>query len=57
MGHYLTHSLILLPPQYTQRWCEIMEAIDYESLGDVLIMFSGNQSKCWLCMYADLKDV
>lgn len=43
--------------KHTQRWCAIMEAIDYESLGDILIVFSGNKSKCRLCMYADLKDV
>lgn len=59
MGHYLSHTLSFpLPHTNTHtKICNIMEATDYESLGDILIMFSGNKSKCRLCMYADLKDV
>lgn len=33
---------------HTQRRCNILEAIDYESLEDILIVFSGNKSNCRL---------
>ena len=56
MGHYLSHTLSPYTQTHT-KMCNIMEAIDYETLGDILIMFSGNKNKCRLCMYADLKDV
>lgn len=53
----MSYGALSLTHKHTQRWCNIMEAIDYESLEDISIVFSGNKSNCRICMYADLKDV